>query len=260
MLLNDHTIKEEEFWNRKYEGKIINSTIDDLLSERLLSDAKACFENAISEIIENKVGNGIILDYGCGNGAKSIKYASQKWKILGIDISSQSIEEAHKKQNEFTEYFVMDCERMKFEDNYFDIIFDYGTLSSLDIKSAIPEIVRVLKPSGFLVSIETLGHNPLMNLWRKLNVKKGKRTIWAADHIMKLDGWNYISKYLIKHEERYFGLTVMLAYPFFKILNLRGEHLISLLQKIDQVLFRLKFLRRLAFKSVFVFVKLNKPD
>ena len=48
--------------------------------------------------------------------------------------------------------------------NKFDLILDYGTFSSLDIQLALPELIRVLKPNGTIIAVETLGHNPLFNL------------------------------------------------------------------------------------------------
>ncbi|PIU24464.1 hypothetical protein COT12_00910, partial [Candidatus Berkelbacteria bacterium CG08_land_8_20_14_0_20_39_8] len=79
----------------------------------------------------------------------------------------------------------MDCEKMEFPDNLFDIIFDGGTFSSIDLVKAYPELSRVLKPDGFLIGIETFGHNPFTNLKRKINKLIGKRTEWATAHIFR---------------------------------------------------------------------------
>jgi len=43
-----------------------------------------------------------------------------------------------------------------------------GTLHHLYIDAAFKELVRVLKPNGCVVFFEPLGHNFLINLYRKL--------------------------------------------------------------------------------------------
>lgn len=107
---------------------------------------------------------------------------------------------------------------MDFPDSHFDVIVDYGTFSSLDMSKALPEIIRVLKPAGTIICIETLGHNPFTNLKRTINVLLGKRTKWAATHIMKMKDWKHIFQYFIEYNIYYFGFTTLLLKPVYKIL------------------------------------------
>src|SRR4030042_2038031 len=127
-------------------------------------------------------------------------YNKQAEKVTGIDLSESQLKiakERAKRENidRQTEYLVMDCEKMDFPENSFDIIFDGGTFSSLDLNKALPELARILKPEGFLVGIETFGHNPFTNLKRKINKLTGKRTGWAVEHIFKTKGLKTAAKY-----------------------------------------------------------------
>jgi len=105
---------------------------------------------------------------------------------------------------------IMDCEKTKFPDNTFDIVFDFGTLSSINIKKVVPEIIRILKPVGALICIETLGHNPIINFKRQINVLLGQRTRWASSHIMKLNNWEFIEENIFhKYYEQNIEISVV---------------------------------------------------
>ena len=233
-----------------YDKKALNISSSDLFltKDRVLRKAHLCYETSVKKILQQNRG-GLILDYGCGIGIKNFQFTDTNWKIIGIDISSKSIEIAknmaiEKKVN--AEYMVMDCEKMSFSNNSFDLIIDYGAFSSLDIKLAVPDLIRVLKENGSLVAIETLGHNFLTNAKRKLNVIRGKRTSWAENHIMKLKNWKYIASHFKEVEIYYFGFFVLFLSPFIKRCpNTLFEHL-------DEHLFKIKIFQKLAFKTVVV--------
>ena len=145
----------------------------------------------------------------------------------------------------------MDCENLEFPDNHFDIIFDGGTFSSLDLKKAFPELSRVLKKDGVLIGIETLGHNPLTNFKRRINKKIGKRTEWAVGHILKRENFEDVNQYFGKVESNFFHIVSWIIFPFFKIPGF--VHLLRALEEIDKILLRVPALKKYAFKTVFIF-------
>jgi len=216
----------------------------------------------LRQFLKNKCEGKKILDYGCGNGIHSVWLAEYGGKVIGIDLSKQSLQIAKerakiKRVNNKTEFLAMDCEDLKFPDNYFDIIFDGGTFSSLDLNKSLPELTQVLKPDGFLIGIETLGHNPLTNLKRKINKLTGKRTKWAAEHIFKMKDLKQAENYFEKIETHFFHLVSWVAFPF---LNLPGgKILLKLFEKIDHfLLFIFPFLQSYSFKIVFIFSEPRK--
>jgi len=200
----------------------------------------------------------IILDYGCGNGvhAEFLAQTGAK-KVIGIDLSEKSLEIARKRENR-VEFLKMDCEKMEFPDCYFDIIFDGGTFSSLDLKKAYSELARVLKPDGYLLGIETFGHNPLTNLKRKINKLTGKRTSWAAEHIFRIGDLKMAKNYFNKIETNFFHLISWIIFPFLYLPG--GKPFLKILEILDKILLKIPFLRKYAFKVVFVFSLPQKYD
>jgi ubiquinone/menaquinone biosynthesis C-methylase UbiE len=197
-----------------------------------------------------------VLDYGCGNGNHAIYLARDGGEVTAIDLSGKSIAIAEKKAEKNgvggnIAFMAMDCEKTDFSDNSFDIIFDGGTFSSLDADKAYPELARILKPDGFLVGIETYGHNPLANLNRALNVRSGKRTAWAAAHIFNEAGLAQAGNYFGHIEIYYFHLFSWMAFPL--IGSTWGSRLLDFAEIIDKAVIKLPFLKRYAFKVVFKF-------
>ena len=140
-------------------------------------------------LLRKHANNARVLDYGCGNGVHLVYLASSAKSVVGIDLSEKSLEIAHRRigtiaEKEKITLQVMDCEHLEFPPNSFDVVFDGGTFSSLDFETSMKEISRVLTPDGTVIGIETFGHNPLTNLKRRLNKKRGVRTAWAAEHIL----------------------------------------------------------------------------
>ena len=114
-----------------------------------------------------------VLDFGCGSGWNSVDLALRGATVDGFDISRESLkiaqEYAEKTKVADRIYFRKDnAEDLSYEDNLFDIITGTGILHHLDLNAAFREIHRVLKPGGKAYFIEPLGHNPFINLYRRL--------------------------------------------------------------------------------------------
>jgi len=215
----------------------------------------------LQNFLKGKCQGKKILDYGCGNGIHSVWLAKYGANVIGIDLSETSLEIAKERAKregveQRIKFLKIDCEKMKFPEDFFDIIFDGGTFSSLDLKVAYPELTRVLKPEGFLIGIETFGHNPFTNLKRKINQMTGKRTSWAVSHIFQTKDLKAAEKYFNKIETNFFHLVSWLAFPFLGLSW--GKIFLNTLEKIDEILFKIPFLRKYAFKIVFIFSEPRK--
>jgi demethylmenaquinone methyltransferase / 2-methoxy-6-polyprenyl-1,4-benzoquinol methylase len=104
----------------------------------------------------------IILDIATGTGDLAILMArSNAEKIIGLDISAGMLEVGRKKVEEKKlsdriELVLGDSENMPFEDNYFDAItVGFGVRNFENLEKGFAEILRVLKPDGVFVILET---------------------------------------------------------------------------------------------------------
>lgn len=103
-----------------------------------------------------------ILDIATGTGDLAILMAqTNATKIIGLDISSGMLEVGKKKildkklENKI-EMIVGDSENMPFPDNHFDAItVSFGIRNFETLDKGLAEILRVLKPNGIFVILET---------------------------------------------------------------------------------------------------------
>ena len=111
-------------------------------------------------------------------------------------------------------------------------------------------MVRVLKPEARAVFFEPLGHNPLINLYRRLTPKMRSED----EHPLLGNDLKTLTRHFQETDTRCFALCALLAVPF---RGLPGfELLVRILERIDGLLFRLSFMRRQAWLVV---VQLGHP-
>jgi demethylmenaquinone methyltransferase/2-methoxy-6-polyprenyl-1,4-benzoquinol methylase len=103
-----------------------------------------------------------ILDIATGTGDLAILMAQTKAeKIIGLDISAGMLEVgvqkiAAKNLTKTIEMVLGDSENMPFEDGYFDAItVAFGVRNFENLEKGLTEILRVLKPNGRFVILET---------------------------------------------------------------------------------------------------------
>ncbi len=103
-----------------------------------------------------------ILDIATGTGDLAINLVKTKAsKIIGLDISSGMLEVgkqkiAKKNLNETIEMVLGDSENLPFDDNSFDAItVAFGVRNFENLNKGLSEILRVLKPKGTFVILET---------------------------------------------------------------------------------------------------------
>ena len=98
----------------------------------------------------------VALDFGCGNGANTVLFASDVARIVGVDVAPEQVEigTAYAKEHRLdnVEYVLYDGARLPFEDGSFDNVVTFEVLEhTTDDRAALAELVRVLKPGSNLI-------------------------------------------------------------------------------------------------------------
>ncbi len=105
----------------------------------------------------------VIMDIATGTGDLVIKMAKKTnaSKLIGLDISSGMLEVGKVKVKEQAldsriEMVLGDSENLQFDDHSIDAVtVSYGVRNFEDLEKGLSEILRVLKPGGILVILET---------------------------------------------------------------------------------------------------------
>lgn len=191
-----------------------------------------------------------MLEYGCGATAMASAVGANATEVVGIDISDVAVTQATARAAMLgiaARYEVMDAENLTFADQSFDIICSVAILHHLDLDKAYAQIARTLRPGGHAVFLEPLGHNPIINLYRRLTPRM--RT--PDEHPLLIRDLLLAQKYFDKVEVRYFVLASMLAVP------LRNtpvfKPVLYTLEAVDRVLFKsIPWLRKQAWQVVLI--------
>jgi SAM-dependent methyltransferase len=91
-----------------------------------------------------------VLDLGCGAGLPFTQYLSEKYDVIGIDISDKQIELAKKNVPKAT-FIRMDMTELDFEENYFGGILAYFSIIHIpreEHQALFTDLYRILQPNG----------------------------------------------------------------------------------------------------------------
>ncbi len=158
------------------------------------------WRNKVVKIVSKKQPENI-LDIATGTGDLAINLASTNAKeIIGLDISNGMLEVgrkkiASKKLEHIISMVIGDSENLPFEDHTFDAItVAFGVRNFENLEKGLSEILRVLKPNGIFVILETsVPTNPIYKFGYKIYSKFILPTIGKLFSKDKI-AYNYLSE------------------------------------------------------------------
>jgi ubiquinone/menaquinone biosynthesis C-methylase UbiE len=116
---------------------------------------------AVGDSLTNKK----LLDVGCGFGEDMAYFQQKGAEVHGIELSKTMIKIAEREYPSLGNISLQDFHQTNFSDNYFDIITSRYTVHySTDLKKALVEFHRILKPDGHLIILVA---NPLLTFFAK---------------------------------------------------------------------------------------------
>jgi len=98
-------------------------------------------------------GAARLLDFGCGSGVASTRYASLGYEVHGFDISDNNVRLSQARADKYgfgnqTHFEVRIAEHLEYPDNHFDVVAGIDIIHHVEIGPAMREVHRVLKPGG----------------------------------------------------------------------------------------------------------------
>lgn len=102
-----------------------------------------------------------LLDFGCGAGEASVRFARMGYHVTGFDISEANIENSRLLAERYeltalTTFAIDIAESLSIADNSFDFVAGIDILHHIEIPRAMAEVRRVLKPGGIAVFKEQI--------------------------------------------------------------------------------------------------------
>ncbi len=168
VLLSDLSKSEEEqlsFTDHMYLSETIGNQYNEYV-KRIFFDVAN--ENYFLPLLLAKIKpESIVLDVGCGGGNVARQIVDTHANIVNMDISLKAIEFALASVNSPKSSFMQgSLLNIPIEDVSVDIIIAYFVLHHIeDIKKAISEIKRVLKPGGHFICLEPTARVTWFELW-----------------------------------------------------------------------------------------------
>ena len=159
-------------------------------------------------MLKGKLESGSkVLELGCGTGYFTRELIDTGAGITAIDISPDLLEEARKKiQAPGLEFKVDNAYAMSFENESFDHVIGSSVLHHLEIRRALSEVYRVLKPGGWMAFTEPNMMNPQIALQK--NIPAVKRRMGDSPDETAFFKWQ------IKSLLREAGFTGIRVIPF----------------------------------------------
>ena len=200
--------REAEFHDHSFSTHMRESEVG-----KFYSIARRSYD-CYRDLVFGNVAGKDVLEYGCGINSDGLALAAEGARVTGIDISPVAIEESNglAKEQGLTDrvaYHVMNAEELTFPDNSFDLVCGIGILHHLDLEKGYSEVARVLRPGGYAVFHEPLGHNPLINRFR--NRTPHLRT--QDEHPLLREDLRRAKDYFSEVRPHYFHLTSLGIVP-----------------------------------------------
>lgn len=163
------------------------------------------------ELIKTYVKEGShVLDVCCGNGIHTLTAAKSGAFVTATDFAENSIElakiRAKKAGVPGIKFLCADAEKLPFENNSFDIITCAGSLSYVDLKIFTGEVLRVLKPGGVFICLDSFNHNPIYRLNRFVHYLRGNRSFDTLKRMPDSKTIQYLHNQFKSLDISYFGI------------------------------------------------------
>lgn len=187
-----------------------------------------------------------VLELCSGTGLHTSALVNTGARVIASDISRSSLAVLSQRMGTRVKTQVADMECLPFKNSSFDVVTIAGGLSYGDPYLVDAEIIRVLRPGGTFICVDSLNHNPIYRLNRWLQYKRGNRTKRTLLFMPTMGRIHSIARNFGQIDVRYFGAMSYLVAVFASII---GQNCAA---KFSDYIDKLINVHRSAFKFVLI--------
>lgn len=217
-----------------------------------------------------------ILDAGCGSGTKTLLLAARGLDVTGADFSDYVLDKARAAAEvaglaNCARFSREDLLALSFDDGYFPYVFCWGVVMHIpDYERALDELVRVVRPGGYLILSEGNMYSVQSVLLRWIKKALGRQRAEIIRSEIGLEFWEETSsgrlmtrqtniKAMVRAvEKRGMRLEKRFAGQFSELYMLTGNTTLQrLFHGFNAIWFRWIRTGRLAYGNLLVF---RKPE
>lgn len=145
-----------------------------------------------------------VLEFGIGTGIHTNVIFEKTKKVSALDISIESLKLCKIRFPDINLVHA-NMEQIPLSDNSFNAIVSCGSLSYGDPAKVNAEIIRILKPGGKLIILDTLNHNLVYRVSRWVRFKAGQRTRSTLERMPTLNRIQQFNSIFLETETRFCG-------------------------------------------------------
>ena len=255
--MDSDKLTEYQRYNKFSQNKL-SSVSEDLLLTIGAENFKPYLQSPYifyEEILKNHINsNTTVMDLCCGDGIHSINLGYLSNHVIATDIAENSIEIAKLRAKALNinsiQFLKGDAEDIKFPDNSFDVVTCIGSISYVELEKFTAEVLRILKPGGRFIALDSFNHNPIYRFNRYLHYLKGNRSISTLNRMPSEKTLIYLEGQFQSIEKHYFGIFTFIAPLFSSFLGeTKAKKVIDYLDK------KVSFLKKYSFKIVLFAIK-----
>ena len=255
--MDSDKLTEYQRYNKFSQNKL-SSVSEDLLLTIGAENFKPYLQSPYifyEEILKNHINsNTTVMDLCCGDGIHSINLGYLSNHVIATDIAENSIEIAKLRAKALNinsiQFLKGDAEDIQFPDNSFDVVTCVGSISYVELEKFTAEVLRILKPGGRFIALDSFNHNPIYRFNRYLHYLKGNRSISTLNRMPSEKTLAYLEGQFQSIEKHYFGIFTFIAPLFSSFLGeTKAKKVIDYLDK------KLSFLKKYSFKIVLFAIK-----
>lgn len=239
----DHTYTQLEKLDKiQLEGLIGLKTVP-----TLMRPAYQRFYDEIENVLINK--DLVVLELGSGFGKHTSVIANTGVNLMIFDISEVALKINNIINCNLYKTIQGSLDSIPLPDKSVDVVISCTSLSYANPKKTDHEILRILRPGGHLIVIDSLNHNPIYRLNRLFKLLAGTRSVNSVCRIPKMGRITALSRHFEISEVSFYGKWLWFLVPLSKCFH----NLTALNNRLDKY-----GSNRLAFQFVLVCKKYSQ--